>query len=81
MALWTAAAITNTGISKRIEKDQPKEDMKSADLKAFNPDEFETHEDALRNLVFQTTSVTRKCSLLYSFCATVSPVIFTDDFE
>ena len=27
------------------QKDEPKADMKSADLKAFNPDKFEKHED------------------------------------
>ena len=59
-ALWTAAAMTNAGIAKRIEKDQPKADMKAVDLKAFRPDEFETHGDAFRNLISQTTSVTRK---------------------
>ena len=80
-ALWTVASMTNTGISKRIEKDQPKADMKAADLKAFNPDEFETHKDAFRNLLSQTTSVTRKCSLLYIVRLAVAPVIFTDDFE
>ena len=42
-ALWTAAATTNAVIAKRIEKDQPKAEMKAADLKAFNPDAFETH--------------------------------------
>ena len=64
-ALWTAAEMTNAGIAKRIEKDQPKADMKSADLKAFNPDEFKTHEDAFWNLLSQTKSVTRKCSWIY----------------
>ena len=73
--------MTNAGIAKRIEKDQPKADMKAADLKAFNPDEFETHKDALRNFLSQNTSVTRKCSLLYIVCPAVAPVIFTDDFE
>ena len=38
--------MTNAGIAKRIENYQPKADMKAADLKSFNPDEFETHEDA-----------------------------------
>ena len=73
--------MTNAGISKRIKKYQPKADMKVADLKACNPDEFETHEDALRNLLSQKTSVTRKCYLLYIFLPEVAPVIFTDDFE
>ena len=81
VALWTASEMTNSGIAKRIEKYQPKADMKSAELKAFNPDDFETHEDAFRNLLSQTTSVTRKCSLLYIFRLAVAPVIFTDDFE
>ena len=80
-ALWTSAAMTNAGIVNRIEKYQPKADMKATDLKAFNPDEFETHEDAFRNLLSQTTSVTRKCSLLYIVRPEVAPVIFTDDFE
>ena len=31
-ALWTATAMTNTGIAKRIKKDQPKADMKAVDL-------------------------------------------------
>ena len=73
--------MTNVGIAKHIEKDQPKADMKATDLKAFNPDEFETHEEALWNLLSQTASVTRKCSLLYSVRPAVAPVIFTDDFE
>ena len=73
--------MANAGIVKRIEKDQPKADMKSADLKAFNPDEFKTHEDALWNLLSQTTSVTRNCSLLYIVRLAVAPFIFTDDFE
>ena len=72
--------MTNAGIAKRIEKDQPKADMKAADLKAFNLGEFETHEDALRNLLSQTTSVTRKCSLLYIVRPEVAPVIFKYDF-
>ena len=80
-ALWTSAAMTNAGIDKRIEKYQPKADMKAAYLKAFNPDDFETHKDALRNLLSQTKSVTRKCSLLYIVSPEVAPVIFTDDFE
>ena len=79
--LWTAAEMTNAGISKRIEKDHPKAHMKAADLKAFNPDEFETHEDAFQNFLSQRKSVTRKFSLLYIFCPSVSPVIFTDGFE
>ena len=73
--------MTNTGIAKRIEKYQPKADMKAADLKVFTPDEFETHEDAFHNFLSQMTSVTRKCSLLYIVCLAVAPVIFTDDFE
>ena len=73
--------MTNAGIAKRIKKDQPKADMKAADLKAFNPDEFDTHEDAFRNLLYQTTIVTRNCSLLYIFHSAVAPVIFKDDFE
>ena len=79
--LWTAAAMTNVGISKRIEQDQPKADMKAADLKAFNSDDFETHEDAFRNLLSQTTSVTRKCYLMYIVRPEVDPVIFIDYFE
>ena len=58
--LWTATTMTNAGIDKRIEKDQPKADMKAADLKAFNPDEFKTNEDTFHNFLYQTTSVTRK---------------------
>ena len=73
--------MTNADIAKRIEKDQPKADMKAADLKVFNPDEFETHEDAFRNLLSQTKSVNRKCSLLYVVRLEVAPFIFTDDFE
>ena len=73
--------MTNAGIAKRIEKDQPKADMKAADLKAFNPNEFKTHEDAFRNFLSQTTSVTRKSSLLYIVRPAVDPVIFTDRFE
>ena len=80
-ALWTAAVMTNDGIAKRIKKDQPKADMKAADLKAFNPDDLETHEDAFRKLLSQTTSVTKKCSLIYSVHPAVSPAIFTDEFE
>ena len=79
--LWTAAAMTNAGIAKRIKKDHPKADMKEADLKVFNPYDFETNEDAFRNLLSQTTSVTKKCSLLYIVCPAVVPAIFTDDFE
>ena len=73
--------MTNAGIVKRIENDQPKADMKAADLTAFNPDEFETHKEAFRNLLYQNTSVTRKCSLLYIVRPEVATVIFTDDFE
>ena len=73
--------MTNAGIAKRIEKNQPKADMKAADLKAFNPDEFKTHEDEFWNLISQTTSVTSKFSLLYIVLPTVAPVIFTDEFE
>ena len=71
----------NAGIAKRIKTDQPKADMNAADLKAFNPDEFETHEDAFRNLLSQTKIVTRKFSLLFIVRLAVAPVIFTDDFE
>ena len=56
--------MTNTGIANYIEKDQPKADMKAADLKSFNLDDLETHEDAFRKLLSQTTSVTKKCSFL-----------------
>ena len=73
--------MTNAGIAKRIENDQPKADMKAAELKSSNPDEFKTHEDIFQNLLSQTTSVTRKCSLIYIVRPTVAPVIFTDDFE
>ena len=59
--------MTNAGITKRIEKDQPKADMRSADLKAFNPDDFETHNDAFSNFFSQTKTFTKKCSLLYIF--------------
>ena len=79
--LSTAAAMTNAGIAKRIENNQPRAYMKAADLKAFNPDEFETHKDAFWNFLFQTTSVTSKYSLFYIVRMTVAPVIFTDDFE
>ena len=64
-ALWTSAAMTNTGIAKRIENDQPKADMKYSDLMAFNPDDFKTHDGAFRNFLSQTRIVTKKCSLLY----------------
>ena len=73
--------MTNAGIAKRIEKYQHTADMKTANLKTFNPDEFETYEDAFQNFLSQTTSVTRKCSLLYIVFLAVDPVIFTDDFE
>ena len=73
--------MTNSGIAKSIEKDQAKADMKAADLKAFNPGEFDTHKDAFCNFLSQTTSVTRKCSLLYIVHPSVSPFIFIDDFE
>ena len=53
-ALCTDTEMMNAGIVKRIENNQPKADMKAADLTAFNPDEFETHEDAFRNLLSQT---------------------------
>ena len=55
--------------------------MKAADLKAFNPDEFETHEDTFQNFLSQRKCVTRKFSLLYIFRPAVAPVIFTDDSE
>ena len=71
----------NAGIANCIKEDQPKADMKSADLKLFNPDEFKTHRDAFRNLLSQTTRVTSKCSLLYIVRLAVDLVIFTDDFE
>ena len=51
MALWKFAAKMNSGIAKCIEKYQTKADMNAADLKEFNLDEFETHEDAFRNLL------------------------------
>ena len=73
--------MTNAGIDKRIKNDHPEADMKAVDLKSFNTDEFETHEDAFRNLLSQTTSVTRRCSLLYIVHPAVDPVIFTDAFE
>ena len=73
--------MTNAGIAKRIEKDQPKEDMKAADLKAFNTDDVETHKDAFRNFLYQTTIVTKKCSFLYIVRPAVAPVTFTNDFE
>ena len=73
--------MTNSGIAKCIKQDQPGADMKAAGIKAFNTDEFETHEDAFRNLISQTTSVTRTCSLLYIVSMVVDPVIFTDGFE
>ena len=73
--------MTNAGIAKRIENDQPKVDMKSADLKAFNPNEFETHEDTFWNFLSQTTIFTRKCSLLSRVCPAVALVIYIDDFE
>ena len=80
VALWTAAAMTNAGIAKRIKKDQPKADIKAADLKAFYPYEFKTHKESFQNLLYQTTSVTSKLSLLYIVCLELAPVIFTDDF-
>ena len=49
--------MTNAGIANCIKKDQPKADIKAADLKAFNPDEFKTHEDALWNLLSQTNNI------------------------
>ena len=56
--------MTKAGTAKRIEKDHPKADIKDEDLKAFNPDAFETHEDAFHNFLSQKTSVTRKCYLI-----------------
>ena len=73
--------MTEAGIAKRNKKDKPKADMKSADLKAFNPYESETHEDAFCNLLSKTKSVTMKCYLLYIVHPEVSLVIFTYDFE
>ena len=72
--------MTNAGISKRIKKYQPKADIKAADLKVFNPDEFETHKDTFQILLYQTTSVTSKCFLLYIVRPEAAPFIFTDDF-
>ena len=80
-ALLTAAAMTNAVISKRIKKYQPKADMKAAYLKAFNPDDFKTHEVEFMNLFSQTTSVTKKCTLLYIVRLEVDPDTFTDEFE
>ena len=34
-----------------LHMDHPKADMKAMDLKVFNRDEFETHEDAFWNLL------------------------------
>ena len=59
-ALWTSAVMTNADIAKRIKKYQPKADMKTSDLKAFNLDDFETRKDAFRNFLSQTTSFTKK---------------------
>ena len=73
--------MTNAVISNRITNDQPKADMKAADLKVFSPDDFETYDDAFCNLLSQTTSVTKKCSLIYIVHPAVTPVTFTDDFE
>ena len=80
-ALWTATEITNAGIAKRTKKDQPKADKKAGDFKAFNPDHFETHEDAFRNYLSQTTSVTKNLSLLYIVCLAMALSKFTVDFE
>ena len=55
--------------------------MKAADLKEFNPDEFEMHKGAFPNLLSQTKSVTRKCSLIFIVLPAVAPFIFTDNFE
>ena len=73
--------MTNNGIAKRIKKDQPKANMKAVDLKMFNTDGFATHKDTLRNLLSQTTSVTKKFSLLYIFLPAVATVTFANDFE
>ena len=78
--LWTDVAMTNAGIAKSIKKYQPKADIKAADLKVFNPDEFETHKDTFQILLYQTTSVTSKCFLLYIVRPEAAPFIFTDDF-
>ena len=80
-ALWTAAVMTNDGIAKRIKKDQPKADKKAGDFKAFNPDHFETHEDAFRNYLSQITSVTKKLCFLYIVCLAMALSKFTVDFE
>ena len=55
--------------------------MKAVDLKAFNPDDFKTHEDAFQNLFSKTASVTKKFSLLYIFLPAVATVTFANDFE
>ena len=73
--------MTNNDIANHIKKDQPKADMKSADLKVFNPNNFDTHEDAFRTLLSQTTSFAKKYSLLYIVRPAVAPVTFTYDFE
>ena len=73
--------MTNDDIANHIKKDQPKADMKSADLKVFNPNNFDTHEDAFRTLLSQTTSFAKKYSLLYIVRPAVAPVTFTNDFE
>ena len=55
--------------------------MKAADLKVFNLDDFETHEDTFPNLLSQTTIVTRECFFIYIVHLALDPATFTDDFE
>ena len=72
--------MTNAGIAKRIEKDQPNADIKAADLKASNPDDSVTHEDAFSNLLSQATSTTKNLSFFSIVRPAVAPDTFTDDF-
>ena len=79
-AEWTQAALTAARQSKRIDKEREKTDASVGDLVKFDPDIFETCEDAFKNLLAQKIGVA-KVSLLYVVRARVVPAAFVDATE
>ena len=67
--------------SKRIEKDQPSSNVATITLAKFGPDNFETHEDSVVNILLQALGISKKCPLHYVVRSAVVPVVFVDDFE
>ena len=79
-ALFTAAAMSEAMRLKEIQKDRPEPDVSVTTLSKFDPDDFDTHEDAFINAMAQTYGVLKE-PLRYIIRPRVDPGVYSNTAE